>query len=84
MHAYLQELERSMINTKTKAGIERAKKKGVKFGRKTGSKNKNTEYKLERIKIFLTAGKSYNWIANELSVSKQTIAKVKSSEANKY
>ncbi|MSO14426.1 hypothetical protein h2es_1169 [Rickettsiales endosymbiont of Trichoplax sp. H2] len=31
-----------MINTRTKAGVERAKKKGVKFGRKTGSKNKNT------------------------------------------
>ena len=74
------ELERSMINTRTKVGIEQAKKKGVKFGRRIGSKNKNTEYKLERIKIFLKAGKSYNWIANELSVSKETIAAVKNSE----
>lgn len=76
------ELERSMINTRTKVGIEQAKKKGVKFGRRIGSKNKNTEYKLERIKIFLKAGKSYNWIANELSVSKETIAAVKNSEVN--
>lgn len=77
------ELERSMINTRTKAGIEQARKKGVKFGRRVGSKNKKTEYKLERIKIFLTAGKSYNWISKELLVSKQTIAKVKINGANK-
>jgi DNA invertase Pin-like site-specific DNA recombinase len=71
-----------MINTRTKAGIEQARRKGVKFGRRVGSKNKKTEYKLERIKIFLTAGKSYNWISTELSVSKKTIAKIKSSGAN--
>ena len=76
------ELERSMINTRTKAGIEQARKKGVKFGRRVGSKNKKTEYKLERIKIYLTAGKSYNWISKELLVSKQTIAKIKSNGAN--
>ena len=71
------ELERSMINARTKAGIEEARKKGIKFGRRVGSKNSNTEYKLERIKIFLNADKSYNWIAKELSVSKKTISEVK-------
>ncbi|MBA8667715.1 recombinase family protein [Holosporaceae bacterium 'Namur'] len=34
------ELERAMINARTKAGIEKAKNDGVKFGRVTGSKNK--------------------------------------------
>ena len=71
------ELERSMINARTKAGVEEARKKGIKFGRRVGSKNSNTEYKLERIKIFLNADKSYNWIAKELSVSKKTISEVK-------
>jgi len=34
------ELERSMINARTKAGIEEARKKGIKFSRRVGSKNK--------------------------------------------
>jgi DNA invertase Pin-like site-specific DNA recombinase len=71
------ELERSMINTRTKAGIEKARREGVKFGRPLGSKNYNTDYKHEKIKIFLKAKKSYNWIAKEMSVSKQTIAELK-------
>ncbi|MGB4191436.1 MAG: recombinase family protein [Rickettsiales bacterium] len=71
------ELERSMINARTKAGIEKARREGVKFGRPVGSKNHNTDHKHERIRIFLEAKKSYNWISKELSVSKETIAKIK-------
>ena len=71
------ELERSMINARTKAGIEKAIANGVKFGRTRGSTNKTTAYKTERIKIFLEAKKSYDWISKELKVSKQTIAEVK-------
>jgi len=71
------ELERGMINTRTKAGIEKARADGVKFGRRVGSKNKSTADKIEKIKIFLQAKKTYNWIAKELSVSKETIARVK-------
>ncbi|TXI99683.1 MAG: recombinase family protein [Neisseriales bacterium] len=73
------ELERSMINARTKAGIEKAKADGVKFGRTIGSKNKTTQDKIEKIKIFLAANKSYDWIAQELSVSKQTISYIKKS-----
>ena len=71
------ELERSMINTRTKAGIAKARADGVKFGRKVGSKNRSTAAKIEKIKIFLGANKTYDWIAEELSVSKQTISKIK-------
>lgn len=73
------ELERSMIHARTKAGIQKAKLDGVKFGRIPGSINKKTPHKIERIKIFLQAGKSYEWIAQELSVSKQTISDIKKS-----
>lgn len=73
------ELERSMINARTKAGIEKARLNGIKFGRKHGSTNKQTAYKIERIKIFLDANKSYNWISKELSVSKKTISNIKKS-----
>lgn len=71
------ELERSMINSRTKAGIEKAKADGVKFGRSLGSQNRTTSEKLEKIKIYLQAKKSYEWIANELKVSKGTVAGVK-------
>ena len=71
------ELERSLINSRTKAGIKLAREQGTKFGRKLGSKNKKTDLKVERIMIFLTAKKSYAWISNELSVSRQTIADIK-------
>jgi DNA invertase Pin-like site-specific DNA recombinase len=71
------ELERGMINARTKAGIEKAKLDGVKFGRIPGSKNKTTPAKIEKIKIFLQVGKTYAWIAKELSVSKKTIAEIK-------
>jgi DNA invertase Pin-like site-specific DNA recombinase len=71
------ELERSMIHARTKAGIEKAKLDGIKFGRTPGSINKKTPHKIERTKIFLQAGKSYQWIAKELAVSKKTIADIK-------
>ena len=54
------ELERSMINARTKAGIEKAKIDGVKFSRTLGSKNPKTAAKIEKTKIFLRAGKSYD------------------------
>jgi DNA invertase Pin-like site-specific DNA recombinase len=73
------ELERGMINARTRAGIAKARINGVKFGRTLGSKNPKTVDKAEKIKIFVEAGKSYDWIAKELSVSKKTIADVKKS-----
>ena len=78
------ELERGMIRSRTKAGIEKAKLDGVKFGRAIGSTNKNTANKIEKIKIFLYAGKSYDWIAKELSVSKKTIADTKKKSSSSF
>jgi len=74
------ELERGMINSRTKAGIEKAKLDGVKFGRPVGKINKNSIYKAERIRIFLKVGKSYDWISKELLVSKKTISDIKKSD----
>ena len=74
------ELERGMINSRTKAGIEKAKLDGVKFGRPVAKINKNSIYKAERIRIFLKVGKSYDWISKELLVSKKTISDIKKSD----
>ena len=70
------ELERGMINARTKAGIAQAKSAGVKFGRPNGSQNSKTPDKEEKIKIFLQAGKSYDWITKELAVSKAMVSRV--------
>ena len=74
------ELERGMIESRTKAGIEKARLDGVKFGRPIGKINKRSSYKTERIKIFLKAKKSYDWISKELSVSKKTISDIKKAQ----
>lgn len=71
------ELERGLIQARTKAGIEKARRNGVVFGRPRGGQNKATPNKIERIRIFLNAGKSYDWIAKEVSVSKKTISNIK-------
>ena len=47
-----------------------------------GSKNKTTADKIEKVKIFLQAAKSYDWITEELSVSKQTVASIKKTLPN--
>ena len=52
------ELERSMILARTKAGIDKARLDGVKFGLTIGSKNKTTAGRVEKIKIFLEVKKS--------------------------
>jgi hypothetical protein len=49
------------------------------LGKQGISAIKNTANKIERIGIFLRAGKSYDWITKELSVSKKTIADIKKS-----
>lgn len=71
------ELERGMINARTKAGIQKARANGVKFGRIKGSQDKKTMAKHEKIKIFLRSGQSYDWIAKELKISKSTVANIK-------
>jgi uncharacterized protein YerC len=43
------------------------------------STNKTTADKIEKINIFLKAGKTYDWISKELSVSKTTISDIKKS-----
>lgn len=73
------ELERGMIHARTQAGIQKAKNDGVKLGRIRGSKNKTTQDKHEKIKIFLQVGKGYEWVAKHLCVSKKTIAEIKKS-----
>lgn len=64
------EIERTLISERTKAGLERARKKGKKIGRALGEKPhrfKLTPYKA-RIKRYMKEGRSLNSMAKEFGV----------------
>lgn len=71
------ELERGLINTRTKAGIEDALKKGVKFGRKKGELSKRIAALEPHIVNFLIKRVSWLTIQKTLKVTPGTIQKIK-------
>lgn len=69
------EIERTLISERTKAGLERAKKRGKKIGRSKGEKPhryKLTPYRA-RIKRYIKEGRSINSMAREFGVRWQTM-----------
>lgn len=69
------EIERQLISQRTKVALERAKKQGVRVGRKKGQKS--ARYKLSAFESYLTeaisSGRSKRSIARELGVSWDTV-----------
>ena len=64
------EIERTLISERTKAGLERARKRGKKIGRALGEKPhrfKLTPYK-SRIRRYIKEGRSLNSMAKEFGV----------------
>jgi len=68
------EFERSMIVSRVKAGVDRARAKGVRFGRPP-----TPVYRLERVKKALKDGQSIRAAAKATGVSTATVQKVKRS-----
>ena len=69
------EIERTLISERTKAGLERARKRGKKIGRSVGEKPhrfKLSPYKT-KIKKYMQEGRSINSIAKEFGVRWQTM-----------
>ncbi len=69
------EIERTLISERTKAGLERARKKGKRIGRQKGEKPhrfKLTPYK-SKIKRYLKEGRSINSMAVEFGVRWKTM-----------
>ena len=69
------EIERTLISERTKAGLERAKKRGKRIGRMKGEKPtrfKLTPYKT-RIRRYMKEGRSINSMAKEFGVRWQTM-----------
>ncbi len=65
------EFEREMNKERTMAGIERAKAKGIKFGRRS----KINKEKGVLIKNLVEQGETHQYIANCIGVSRSTIAR---------
>ena len=65
----LAEFERSLINSRTKAGRENAKKNGIKFGRKK-STNKNQDAQMI---LAYQQGRTWKEIAETFGVSRQLV-----------
>ena len=64
------EIERTLISERTKAGLERARKRGKRIGRQKGEKPhrfKLTPYK-NKIKRYIKEGRTINSMANEFGV----------------
>lgn len=69
------EIERTIISERTKAGLERARKRGKKIGRSVGEKPhrfKLSPYKT-KIKQYMKEGRSINSMAKEFGVRWQTM-----------
>ena len=69
------EIERTLISERTKAGLERARKRGKRIGRSVGEKPhrfKLSPYK-SKIKKYIKEGRSINSMAKEFGVKWQTM-----------
>ena len=69
------DIEKTLISERTKAGLERARKRGKRIGRQPGEKPhyfKLTPYKT-RIRKYIKEGRSINSMAKEFNVSWKTM-----------
>lgn len=69
------DIEKSLISERTKAGLERARKKGKRIGRQKGEKPhyfKLTPYRA-KIKRYMKEGRTINSMANEFGVKWKTM-----------
>ena len=71
--AGLSELERNLINERTEEGRASAKKRGVKFGRKS----KLTPHQQDQVRTMLKDGQSIRAIARHFNVGVATIDRIK-------
>jgi DNA invertase Pin-like site-specific DNA recombinase len=69
MIGVLAELERSLITERTCAGVQAAKRRGVKFGRKP----KMNAQQIEHVRQLLAQGKPPQEVAGRFTVSRTTI-----------
>jgi putative DNA-invertase from lambdoid prophage Rac len=73
--ASLAEFERDLLSERIRSGFAAAKAKGKTFGRKAGDRPKSDRLTPKVCKL-LKEGRSYQFIAKELNLSKTTVMKI--------
>jgi DNA invertase Pin-like site-specific DNA recombinase len=69
MIGVLDELERSLISERTRAGVKAAKRRGVKFGRKV----KLTPEQVNHVRKLIDKGEARQYVAGILNVGRSTL-----------
>ncbi|WDZ82020.1 recombinase family protein (plasmid) [Ensifer adhaerens] len=69
------EFERDLISERVKSGLAAAKARGRKLGRQSGQRPKSDKL-APKVLALIAEGRSYRWIARDLTISKNTIADI--------
>ena len=69
------EFERDLISERVKSGLAAARARGKKLGRKLGHRPKSDRL-APKVLALIEEGRSYRWIARDLTISKNTVADI--------
>ena len=72
MLAGIAQFERDLMSERIKSGLAAAKARGKKLGRQPGQRPKS-DHLAPKVMALIEEGRSYRWIARDLSISKNTV-----------
>ena len=75
MLAGIAQFERDLISERVKSGLAAARARGKKLGRQPGQRPKSDRL-APKVMALIEEGRSYRWIARDLSISKNTVLAV--------
>lgn len=70
--AGIAEFERDLLRERVRSGLAAARARGKRLGRQPGQRPKSDRL-APKVLAFVAAGRSYRWIAHELTISKNTV-----------
>lgn len=75
MLAGIAQFERDLLSERVKSGLAAAKARGKKLGRQQGQRPKSDKLAPKVVQA-VADGRSYRWIARDLSISKNTVLEI--------
>lgn len=75
MLAGIAQFERDLLSERVKSGLAAARARGKKLGRQPGQRPKSDRL-TPQVLTQIAEGRSYRWIARDLSISKNTVAEI--------
>ena len=73
--AGIAQFERDMLSERVRSGLAAAQARGRKLGRQVGDRPKSDRL-APKVLALVAEGRSYRWIARDLSLSKNTVAAI--------